>query len=350
VKERSILAIIIITIVLLGIGYFVATQLDMSILLPAGASAQSVLIDRLFRLLMGIATVVFLLVEGALLYAVLRFRRKPGQEGEGRAFHGNNALEIVWTVIPAIIVTAIGIYSYQVLTRIEEKQVDPLVVQVIGRQFSWEFIYPESGVRTSVLHLPVDQPVLFQIESRDVIHSFWVPEFRIKRDATPGQIDDLVITPIHVGRFPIRCAELCGPGHAAMTSEVLVEPVEDFEAWLASGGTAVSGDDSASTPAGGAEPSTQEGRALFVQYGCGACHLLSDAGGAGQLGPPLDSAGDVAAVRKSGMDAAHYIEESILDPDAFIVTGYPSGLMPGDYAVRMTSDEVQAMVDYLLSQ
>lgn len=235
-KERSIFVIIILALVLIAVGYLVATSADLSWLLPSQASERALVVDQLFRFLMGIAVVVFLLVEGALVYAVLRFRQRPGDETDALPIHGNNTLEVVWTLIPAVIVAVIGVYSYRVLVDTERVPSEPLVVRVIAQQFAWRFEYPESGVTSSVLHLPVDHPVQFQIESRDVIHSFWVPDFRVKRDATPGQIDELVITPRQIGRYPIRCAELCGPGHAAMVSEVIVESGEDFRAWIDAGG------------------------------------------------------------------------------------------------------------------
>ncbi len=361
-RERSIFVIIVLSIALIGIGLFVATQADLSFLLPVEASAEAVLIDGLFRMLMGVATVIFLLVEGVLLYTVIRFRRKPGEEGDGKPVHGNNTLEIVWTVIPAIIVAVIGVYAYQVLTTIEQPREDPLVVQIIGRQFSWEFVYPESLISSGVMHLPVDRPVQFQIESKDVIHSFWVPAFRLKQDATPGQIDEFVVTPTKIGRYPIRCAELCGAAHAAMVSEVVVQSKEDFEAWLEAGGTVLSSpseeetspqpspDESGTTPDTSSEEVKVQGRALFIELGCGACHMLADAGGAGSVGPPLDGIASTADTRVDGMDAHNYILNSIINSDDHIVDGFPPGLMPKDYSDRISEENIELLVNYLLSQ
>jgi len=346
VKERTVFTVIILTLVLLAIGFLVATQVDFSWLLPEQASTRAVLVDRLFRIMMGIAAVIFLLVEGALVYAVLRFRRKPGEQGEGLPVHGNNTLEVIWTLIPAVIVAVIGIYSYQVLADVERKPENPLVVRVIGQQFVWSFEYPESGVTSNVLHLPVDRPVQFQIESRDVIHSFWVPAFRVKHDATPGQIDELVVTPTEIGTFPIRCAELCGAGHAAMVSEVTVEPEEAFQAWLDAGGQLP-------VPAGaqgGGETAAPSAADLFVQFGCGACHTLADAGAAGVVGPALDGIGTWGAERVPGLDAAAYIEASILSPNEFVEQGYPASVMPQDFSTRISQEQLDLLVAYLASQ
>ncbi len=348
-RERTIFTLVVLSLVLLTVGFLVATRVDLSGLMPEQAATSSVLVDRLFNYLMGLAVVIFLLVEGALVYAVIRFRRRKGDESEGPAIHGNNTLEIIWTLIPAIIVVVISIYSYQVLTQIEKPVNSPLVVRVVGQQFIWTFEYPESGVTSSSLHLPVDRPVQFQIEAKDVIHSFWVPEFRLKRDATPGQIDELTITPTQLGRYPIRCAELCGAGHAAMVGEVVVETEQQFTAWLAAGGRDPIG---SASEAGEsiAFDSTPDGRTVFVEFGCGACHLLSDGGGPGIVGPALDGIGDLAEERVGGETAGEYLRQSITAPNSYIVEGYAEGVMPSTYTELMTPEQVDALVEYLLTQ
>jgi cytochrome c oxidase subunit 2 len=216
---------------LLVVGYLAATQLN---LMPAEASTRAVSVDRLFRVMVGTAAVIFVLVEGALVYAALRFRQRDGDDADARPVHGNTTLEAVWTAIPAMIVVVIGFYAYQTLVDIEKPEPNPLVVEVIGRQFIWQFRYPEQGVIAQELHLPIDRPVRLEITSADVIHSFWVPQFRGKRDATPGRVAEFLITPTELGEFPVRCAELCGPGHATMTTKVIVQNQSDFETWLAS--------------------------------------------------------------------------------------------------------------------
>jgi cytochrome c oxidase subunit 2 len=349
VRERTIFTLVVLSLILLTVGFLVATQVDLSGLMPAQAATSSVLVDQLFNLLMGVAVVIFLLVEGALVYAVIRFRRRAGDESEGPAIHGNNTLEIVWTLIPAIIVVVISIYSYRVLTQIEKPVDSPLVVRVIGQQFIWSFEYPESGVTSSSLHLPVDRPVQFQIESKDVIHSFWVPEFRIKRDATPGQIDELTITPTQLGRYPIRCAELCGAGHAAMVGEVVVETEEQYKAWIAAGGHDVL----AAPSEGDGESdmtSVPDGRSVFIEFGCGACHLLSDGGGAGIVGPVLDGIAIMAVDRVDEVSASDYLYESITAPNDYVVEGFAEGVMPSTYTELMSPEQIDALVEYLLTQ
>ncbi|NIS82065.1 MAG: cytochrome c oxidase subunit II [Anaerolineales bacterium] len=358
-RERTIFALVVVSLLLIAIGYFVATRLDLSWLMPVQASSRAVIVDQLFRFMLGIATVIFLIVEGALIYAVIRFRRKAGDENDAAPVHGNNALEFVWTLIPAVIVAVISIYSYQVLTQIESPVKDRLVVEMVARQFVWEFHYPEADVSSHELHLPIDRTVIFQITSEDVVHSFWVPEFRVKKDATPGQVSELVVTPTRLGRYSVLCAELCGPFHAGMIADVVVESESEFERWLAE----QAGDDeimqvqeqpdeqtSVETEAVEESQVLAEGRALYLQFGCGACHVLADAGGIGIVGPTLDGIAEIAASRRLGVEANVYLQESILAPDAYVVEGYSAGLMPGDYGDRMSEDEVEALVEYLMNQ
>lgn len=329
-RERNLFLGALVAIGLVTAGVVVATQADL--LLPP-ASTRAVLVDQLFRVLLGISTVIFLLVEGALVYAIVRFRRRAGDDADGPPIHGNASLEILWTLIPAAVVVIIGVYSFQVLQAVEVPGNRPMVVEVVGRQFAWEFRYPAQNLTSSELHLPVDEPVLFQITSEDVIHSFWIPDFRAKRDATPGQVSALSITPTETGRFPIRCAELCGAGHTVMTAEVVVESSEDFQAWLTS-------------RAGLANEPTQ----VFADFGCGGCHVLSAVGAAGVVGPSLDGIGTTAATRVPGLSAGDYLEQSILQPDAFIVPGFQPGLMPKNFGERMTPEQLQSLVEFLEGQ
>ncbi len=336
-KERTVFAIAVITVALLAAGFWVAQNVN---LMPAEGSSRAVLVDQLFHVMLGIAAVVFLLVEGLLLYSVLRFRRPKGDDTDAVAVHGNRALEIVWTLIPALIVVVIGFYSFRVLAASETRDADPLVVNVHSRQFSWSFEYPASGVTAPDLHLPVGRQVRFLITSDDVIHSFWVPEFRVKRDATPGQLAELLVTPTLLGKFPVRCAELCGVGHASMglTSLVFVQTEADFQAWL---------DAQSALPS---DP-IAAGRLLMGRYGCIGCHTLADAGAVGVVGPGLDALSDPAVqAGLHGGDLRAYVEQSIVDPSAVVVAGFTDGLMPKDFATRIPAGELKILVDYLIAQ
>jgi len=330
VKERTLFLSAIVAIVLVALGFLVASQAN---LMPPEASTRAVEVDQLFRVLLGVSTVIFFLVEGALVFAVLRFRKRAGDDRDGPPIHGNTSLEILWTLIPTAIVVVIGVYSFQVLMSIENPGRSPRIVEIIGRQFAWSFRYPDQDLATSELHLPVGQSVVFQITSEDVIHSFWVPAFRGKRDATPGQVSEMTITPREIGVFPIRCAELCGAGHSIMTSQVVVESQDAFDGWLAQ-----------------QQALANDPGQLFLTMGCGGCHILAAAGSTGTVGPPLDGLAARAGGRAPSEDAAPYVEESILEPDSFVAPGFQPGLMPKNFGQRLTPEQLQALVAFLLAQ
>lgn len=200
---------------------------------PAFSEARS--IGSLFNFILVVVVVIFVLVEGLLVYSLVRFRRQPGEEGDGPPVHGNTPLEITWTVIPALIVLVIGIYSFKVLQDLEaspQSLQEPLVVKVIARQWAWQFEYPEYKISSAELHLPVGRSVEFQITSMDVIHSFWLPSLRQKMDALPEMVTVLRATPTTPGDYEVICAELCGLGHAMMKALLRVEEGSVFQAWL----------------------------------------------------------------------------------------------------------------------
>jgi cytochrome c oxidase subunit 2 len=201
---------------------------------PAQSSTAAEDIDTLWDVVMVTAVPIFVLVMTVAIYSMIRFRAKPGDKGDGPPIHGNTKLEIVWVTVPFIIVTALAIYSWVVLDDIEAKAQNEMVVDVTGQQFAWTFGYPGAGVeRAEELVLPLDRTVKFNIRTADVIHSFWVPEFRMKQDAVRGITTTTRVTPTRTGSWQIVCAELCGIGHATMRQRVRVVEEGEFESWLA---------------------------------------------------------------------------------------------------------------------
>src|SRR5215212_9964128 len=197
---------------------------------PAATSAGK--IDTLYDVLLICSVPVFVLVMTIAIYSVVRFRAKPGDLGDGAPIHGNTRLEIVWVTIPFLMVTALAIYGWMVLDDIEAKKPNEMVVNVTGQQFTWTFEYPSEKLQTSELVLPVNRPVEFRIHTKDVLHSFWVPQFRLKSDAVPGLTTRIRVTPNKAGRYEVVCAELCGIGHATMRQFVRVLPTKQFESWV----------------------------------------------------------------------------------------------------------------------
>ena len=233
-------------------------------LLPVDASANAPVYDELFKVLFSIGTILFIGIVGLIVYSLVRFRRRAGETGDGVAIEGNLPLEILWTAIPAVVVLFVGIYSYDIYDRMggmtplndhsmhsmagsEERTwggispvsldgdpaIAPLPVDVTAMQFAFIFHYPDSDITSGELHVPVGQPVALQMKALDVIHAFWVPQFRLKQDVIPGQPTLLSFTPTRAGQYPIVCAELCGPYHGGMRSSVIVEEPESFAAWVA---------------------------------------------------------------------------------------------------------------------
>jgi cytochrome c oxidase subunit II len=306
---------------------------------PTQASEEGEKIDTLWDILVICSVPVFVLVIVVVLYSCWRYRMKPGEEEkDGPPIHGNTKLEIVWTAIPAIILVALCSYSYVVLTDIEKAQANALDVRVVGEQFTWTFYYKDEGgeeFASPQLYVPRGQPVNFTVQSLDVIHDFWVPAFRLKIDAVRGIDTHVRITPKTPGEYPVVCAELCGLGHSVMRQTAhVVEPAE-FEQWVreeSAGGQEGGGEE---TGGGAAAP---DGKTIFTENNCGACHALADAQTSGGTGPNLD---DVLADK----DPA-FIEESIVDPGAEIEAGF-SDAMPKNYGDTLEPAELEALVKYL---
>jgi cytochrome c oxidase subunit II len=191
-------------------------------------------IDELLSVMIVLSAFVFSLVLVMLFYALWKFKAKPGDESDGEPIHGNTRLEIAWTLIPTIIVLFGGAYSWKVLNDIEDKGSNPMTIDVFSQQYAWSFGYPgkEMKFTEGEFHVPVNRTIQFKMHSQDVIHSFWVPEWRIKKDNVPGITTTAIVTPDKVGTYQLICTELCGFGHASMRAKVVVESPEKFEKWV----------------------------------------------------------------------------------------------------------------------
>jgi len=199
------------------------------------ASTAAPKIDDLLNVMIVLSSFVFALVVVMLAYALWKFRAKPGDESDGEPIHGNTRLEVAWTLIPTIIVLFGAGYSWVVLNEIEKPADDPLIIDVFSQQFAWSFGYPENGGRYTQgeLHVPLNRQIDFKMHAQDVIHSFWVPEWRIKKDNVPGITTTAIVTPDKLGTYQLICTELCGFGHASMRAKVIVEKPADFRKWVA---------------------------------------------------------------------------------------------------------------------
>ncbi len=250
-------------------------------LMPVAASEDASQVDDIFNLMMTVATGLFILIQGVLIVSFFKFRRRKDDQTDGPPIEGNIPLEILWTAIPAVIVLIISVYSFEIYnamggldpmashdrakmaqmsegdssapqnliafnpgkgaialglgaTPAKEGDAADLTVNVLGVQYAWIFTYPDLGLGGGDLHVPVGKEVQLNISAADVIHSFWLPEFRIKQDAIPGRDAVLTFTSNRVGEYPIICAELCGSYHGGMVTKLYVHSAEDYQAWLQS--------------------------------------------------------------------------------------------------------------------
>ena len=326
--------LVILASVLLYVG------LDNAHLLPEAASAQAIPIDWLWNLQLIAMSFLFSLIFVPMVYSLFVFRRKKGDTSDGMHIEGNTKLELLWSSVPLIVVVIFSIIGAGNLSDTIRRNPSAMVVKVTGIQWSWRFEYPPDPVTgvsviSDELHLPVDKPVLLQMTSSDVIHSFWVPEFRVKQDLVPGRITELSITPTLEGPYKVRCAELCGTSHAYMEKPVIVTSQADFDAWYAEQ-LQISAE-LAATPEG-------KGRLLVSQNGCNACHSVNGAAGIGPTWFGLfGSEVELSDGTTVTADEA-FITESISQPQAKIVKGFESQKM---VQYTFTTDELAALVAYI---
>jgi cytochrome c oxidase subunit 2 len=303
--------------------------------LPKPASREAGRIDFVFWFVVGICIVIFAIVVAVMLYSIVRFRAAPDDDSDGPPIHGHTMLEIVWTLIPTILVTSIGIVSAIVLSKDDALGKNVLRINVTAQQFAWSFTYPDSkNLTTGTLRLPVGRSVLLTFTAKDVIHSFWVPEFGQKQDTVPGLHPTLHITPDRVGTYPVICTELCGLGHATMRTQAIVMSRAAFAKWL-------QGQTKATTSPNAAV----SGAAVFTNNGCNACHTLTAAHATGKVGPDLDKLVQYAQQAKQPLDA--FVRTSIVDPDAYIQPGYHPNIMPKTFA-SLPKSQLDALVQYLI--
>jgi cytochrome c oxidase subunit II len=217
----------------LGIGSALAAIVLTVPWLPEDSATAAHPVDTLYDVLAVVSSYIFALVVSIMLVSVIHFRRRHNDLSDGEPIHGNTRLEAVWTAIPALLMVGTAVYSGLVLADIEETKANTQEVQVTGQQFAWTFDYSQLGFKAGELHLVKDTPYHFKLRAKDVIHSFWVPQFRMKKDAVPGLTTDIRVTPTRAGHYTLVCTELCGLGHATMRAPIVVEDQSAFDKWAA---------------------------------------------------------------------------------------------------------------------
>ncbi len=315
-------------------------------LLPVQASVQAITIDNLWNLELAVISFLFALIMVPLIYSLIVFRRKKGETGDGEHIIGNNTLEITWTIIPLVIVFIFAYLGTYTLGEVLAVDPNAMEVSVVARQWAWQFNYPQ-GFSSKELHLVVNRQVVLDMKSVDVIHDFYVPEFRVKQDVLPGETTTYRITPDLIGKYTVSCAQLCGAGHTYMTAPVIVQSQADYDAWIKTQEATAAA--AAQTPAG-------RGQLLVTQDGCTSCHSID--GSSTGIAPTwkglymsqvkLSGGTNVAPGTVVTADEA-YLVESIVKPSAKVVDGFRDNVMPKTFSQTLTQSQINDIVAYIES-
>lgn len=298
------------------------------------ASRTAVQVDAVFIFIAAVSLFFFLLVEGMLVYFAVKYRRRKGEEAAALSdAKGNTLLETVWIVIPSLVVVAFFYYGYVVFRDMRSPRPGAADVNVVARQFFYTFQYPDGRKVVNELRVPRGKPVRLVMISEDVIHGFFIPDYRIKQDILPGQYTTLWLSPDKDGSYDIFCTQYCGVGHSTMRATLVVMPPAEYARWAASGGTEAG------------VPPAQRGKRLVETSGCLGCHTTD---GAPKIGPTFKGLYDRKVALADGRTVEadeSYIRESILDPGAKVVKGFPN-VMP-TFKGTLSDDDVTAIVAYL---
>jgi cytochrome c oxidase subunit 2 len=305
------------------------------------ASTTAAAVDDVFRLIVAVIAIFFAIVVCAMVYFVVRYRHREGVPAEKTATH-NTALEIVWSVIPLVIVCVIfyqGFMAYMKMVTVPDNAYE---IHVTARTWAWSFTYPEKGATSDELHVPVDQDILLLMRSQDFIHSLSIPNFRVKMDCLPNMYTKTWFQAVETGTYDLYCTEYCGAsddgkeGHATMVTKVHVHERTDFERWL----------EKAADPVGD-RPLHVAGEEFF-QTNCSQCHNVN---GTAATGPPLNGVFGKTHAMSDGEEVTvdeNYLRESVRNPGARIASGYESARsMPVFPPATLPEVKLDAIVEYL---
>lgn len=333
--------------------------------MPPSASTYSGMVDFWFDFILWCSLFFFVLMNGLTAYFAIRYRRKPGAKPHGPTH--SNTLELAWTIIPAILVAVMFIGGFHGFMDMYTPPENGYDIAVTGQQWNWTFTYP-NGHTDSELHVPANTPIRLTLDSVDVLHSLFIPAFRAKMDAVPGRYTKMWFEATRPGTYNVFCAEYCGTSHSDMTTVCIVHPtMELYKEWLASADPFSKKNmsdeqfeqyvsDPAAFIAANPEiknllPLDKMGEILWKKKGCNACHSVD---GTANIGPTwkglwgkTEEFTDGTSVTIKGAEGDNYIRESIVNPLARIVKGYP-GSMP-TYQGRITDREITALIWYIRS-
>jgi len=317
---------------LLGGAVTAGSSGDGTMWLPEAASELAGEWDVTWGLVYWISVFFFVLVTALLVLFVWRYRKRPGYSPQPSASH-NTPLEIFWTVVPVALAAVIFWQGYKTFLDMATPPRDAYEVQVTGQKWNWMFSYPNGYVDAN-LHVSVDQAVRLVMTSEDVIHAFFVPAFRIKRDVMPGRFSEVWFRAVETGEYDIFCAEYCGTNHSTMRAKVIVHPAGEFEPWLEEASDFLS-----------RMPPAEAGALLYEQRGCKQCHSVDGSAGIAPTFLGLYGAMETLRGGESILVEENYVRESILDPQARVTAGFDP-VMP-TYRGRLKDAEISAIIEYL---
>jgi len=300
-------------------------------LFPEAASTLATRVDALYFFLVGITVFFSVLIAGLIVYYAIKFRRRLPRE-IGQPIHTNYTLEIAWTVLPFLLTMVIFVWGATIFFAMSRPPDETLNVYVVGKQWMWKFQHLDGQREIGELHVPVGRDIKLIATSEDVIHSFFVPAFRVKHDVIPGRYVSVWFHATKPGRYRIFCAEYCGTKHSGMTGQVVVMDAPEYQAWL-SGGVSQ-------------QTLSQEGQQLFSDLACNTCHRADLQG----RGPMLEGVFGHEVTLQSGQTLIAdegYVRESILNPAAKIVAGYQP-IMP-TFQGQVSEEQLLALVEYVKS-
>ncbi len=302
--------------------------------MPPQVSTFAANVDWLFMVILGISVFFFVLIVALMIVFVIRYRHREGHVAEASPTH-NLPLEVVWTAIPVAVVMVIFYLGFTSYLDMATPPANAYEVRVEGQKWKWTFTYPNGYVDEN-LHVPVDRPIRLVMSSADVIHSLYVPAFRIKRDVVPGRYSKEWFQATTPGEYDVFCAEYCGTGHSDMLAHVIVHPPGEFEQWLEKASNFLD----TMTP-------VEAGRKLYQVRGCQQCHSVD---GTAKVGPSFKGIFGEPQALSNGSKVTvdeNYIRESILEPQAKVVAGFEP-VMP-TYQGRLKDPEIDALIQYIKS-
>ncbi len=302
------------------------------------ASGSAAQVDAVFVMILVVGVFFFLLTQGLLIYFAVKYRRRsPDRDNETPRITGNHALEFFWILIPSIVVVVIFYYGWRVYTNLHMPEAGAMEVYVNGRQWLYEVKYPDGRTAINEIRVPAGKPVKFILSASDVIHGFYLPDFREKMDMIPGRTTFLWLQPDRPGRYPIFCTVYCGTGHSNMMAHLIVMPPEEYAEWAAhpsqGGGAAAH------------ESLAERGERVVKNAGCLNCHNIE---GPVKVGPDWHGLFGRKVLLEGGQTVTadeEYLRESLVDPGAKIVKGFPN-VMP-TYKTTLSKDDLDAVVAYL---